>query len=667
MLALSLAQHLFKSRWVLALLAVILATLLFLMLVLLSDSPNLGIGAVSTTDGQQKLVSVLPAGPAWDAGLRPGDTVRTISPHDDPAIWGAFEITAGPRAGQTVLLKRPWLRGSDFALFGLGLEVLVIGLIVFLQASDRSAATRFLIFAWVSSIAVVSAPFSVLGQPGMIFVQWIWNKLAVAMLALFFLTTPVQRWRPLQRLLSWTLVPLTLFFTYSMLFDNRLYDIVKPIGFVYLIGGIGIGLAAAAWPFLTRSPGRQRQYGSVIVCSIVAFAMFPIGSLVPYMILHRYLLRPELAVLAWGLLPLGFAWAILRYRLLGVTLGTWTVFQTIFETITDAVFVIGSDGQAVYTSRAGLALLGVTRLKQANQTFEEMATRWDAANEDGMTPGARVLQRVLSGEIVHDEELRLQTADGRRFWVSISGTPMPGHSGEADMAVLVYRDISERKQSEQALQEAHYELEMRVEERTAELKSANDRLNRMLEGAIQAIALTVEMKDPYTAGHQRRVASLACAIAREMGLSEQQLIAINMAASIHDIGKISVPAEILSKPGRLSPTELSLIRSHSAAGHDILKSIEFPWPIALAVLCHHERMDGSGYPSGLSAADIPLEARIIAVADVVEAMAFDRPYRPALGLDVALQEIKDNRGVLYDAGVVDTCLRLFEKNAVSFD
>jgi len=162
-------------------------------------------------------------------------------------------------------------------------------------------------------------------------------------------------------------------------------------------------------------------------------------------------------------------------------------------------------------------------------------------------------------------------------------------------------------------------------------------------------------------GHQQRVADLARSIATEMGLSADRQDFIRTASSIHDIGKIAVPAEILSKPTKLTDLEFGLIKTHSQSGYDILKDIEFPWPVADVVLQHHERMDGSGYPHGLKGENISLEARILAVADVVEAITSHRPYRPALGIDVALEEISRNRGILYDADVVDACLKLFRE------
>lgn len=191
-------------------------------------------------------------------------------------------------------------------------------------------------------------------------------------------------------------------------------------------------------------------------------------------------------------------------------------------------------------------------------------------------------------------------------------------------------------------------------------------LRKSLEDSIRAIADTVEMRDPYTAGHQRRVSELAAAIAREMNLPEERIHGIRLAATIHDVGKINVPAEILAKPGKLSDIELMLIKTHAQAGYDILKDIKFPWPIAAIVLQHHERLDGSGYPQGLKDGEIFLEARVMAVADVVEAMASHRPYRPSRGIEAALREIERGRGSVYDAQVVGACLTLFREGRFAF-
>ncbi len=195
------------------------------------------------------------------------------------------------------------------------------------------------------------------------------------------------------------------------------------------------------------------------------------------------------------------------------------------------------------------------------------------------------------------------------------------------------------------------ELEKMLEYRT-------DKLKRTLSGIIQALMRTVEARDLYTAGHQQRVADLAVAIAHELGLPKNRKEGIRMAGMIHDLGKISVPAEIISKPTYLTKAEFALIQTHPRRGFDIMSDLEFPWPIAKIVLQHHEKIDGSGYPEGLKADDILLEAKIIGVADVVEAISSHRPYRPALGVDYAIAQIERNKGILFDSSVVEACIQV---------
>ncbi len=247
--------------------------------------------------------------------------------------------------------------------------------------------------------------------------------------------------------------------------------------------------------------------------------------------------------------------------------------------------------------------------------------------------------------------------------------------------------LSTKWQAERQLLSLHSELESLVEKRTAELVESNNllksevenrkqiqleleqsfaNLKKVTDATIQAIALTVEKRDPYTSGHQRRVAKLTRAIAEAIGLSEDQIEGAHVAASIHDIGKISLPAEILSKPIQLSEIEISLIQAHAQAGYDILKGLDFPWPIADIIIQHHERMDGSGYPRGLSGDRISIEARIIGVADVVETMSSHRPYRPSMGIEKALEEITLNSGTLYDSQIVDACLNIFNGKGFLF-
>jgi PAS domain S-box-containing protein len=206
---------------------------------------------------------------------------------------------------------------------------------------------------------------------------------------------------------------------------------------------------------------------------------------------------------------------------------------------------------------------------------------------------------------------------------------------------LIIVDITERKENETALM-------------------------ALTEASVDAIATAAEARDPYTAGHQRRVAELSVAIANELGLDPEDIAGIRIAAKIHDVGKLSMPSEILSKPGQLKPTEIALLKEHARAGSDIVRGIHFPWPIADMILQHHERIDGSGYPLGLVGNEILLSAQIIAVADVVEAMSSDRPYRAKKGLDAALSEIEQRRGTLFDAKIVDVCLRLFREHRFTF-
>jgi HD-GYP domain-containing protein (c-di-GMP phosphodiesterase class II) len=217
------------------------------------------------------------------------------------------------------------------------------------------------------------------------------------------------------------------------------------------------------------------------------------------------------------------------------------------------------------------------------------------------------------------------------------------NNGQPCSVVKVYNDISEQVRAKKRLKESLIQL------------------RKNLGGTIQAMAMTVETRDPYTAGHQRRTSDIARRIAQEMGLPSKQVDGIRMAGVIHDLGKISIPAEILSKPGKIGRSEYSLIKDHPQAGYNILKGIDFRWPVAEIVRQHHERIDGSGYPFGLKGDNIMLEARVIGVADVIEAMSSHRPYRPSLGITKAFYEIMQNRGKLYDPHVVDASVSLYNK------
>ncbi len=206
------------------------------------------------------------------------------------------------------------------------------------------------------------------------------------------------------------------------------------------------------------------------------------------------------------------------------------------------------------------------------------------------------------------------------------------------------------------------ELEKLVSARTAELNAANVQLQKTMEGVIQAMSETIEKKDPYTAGHQCRVAEIAQHIGIKLNLPDEKIKGIWFSSMIHDIGKIVVPGEILCKPGNLSAPEFEIIKTHPQVGHDILKKIEFPWPVAEIILQHHERLDGSGYPRGLTEDEILLETKILSVADVVETMSSHRPYRASLGIRTALNEISTHKGIYYDSDAVEACIQIFEEN-----
>jgi PAS domain S-box-containing protein/putative nucleotidyltransferase with HDIG domain len=299
--------------------------------------------------------------------------------------------------------------------------------------------------------------------------------------------------------------------------------------------------------------------------------------------------------------------------------------------------IVSIDGKILYANRAILDIYGYDDIEELRST--PVARRYTAASYTEFQ--SRRKKRRNEKDYPSEYEISIITKTGkiRHLQVFIKEILWDGQK----QFQTIYRDITESKKTDASLHET--------------LLGLRDALS----GTIQVLSAVSEKRDPYTAGHQRRVANLAQAIAQELGLSPDRVEGIRVAGVIHDIGKISIPAEILSKPARLSEIEYKMIQSHAQIGHDILGDVKFAWPIANIILQHHERMDGSGYPQGLKGDDILLESRILAVSDVVEAMASHRPYRSALGIEAALKEIENNKGLLYDSAVVSACLKLFRE------
>jgi PAS domain S-box-containing protein len=316
-------------------------------------------------------------------------------------------------------------------------------------------------------------------------------------------------------------------------------------------------------------------------------------------------------------------------------------YRELVDFLPISIFEIDVQGQVTSINRAALDFF-----KYEQEDFDKGVNVFQFLVPEQKRRVEENMQRIMDGTPVPGQEFIFLRSDGSTFPGLVYATRVIHDDNPVGIRGAII-DITDRKKAENALEDT--------------LK----RLRKTLGATIQAMAAAVEVRDPYTAGHQRRVSDLARRIATDMKLGADRIDAIRMAGSIHDLGKIAVPAEILSKPTRLTENEYHLIRGHSITGFEILKDIDFPWPIARIVLEHHERINGTGYPGGLKGEDILLESKIMAVADTVEAMASHRPYRPALGVDAALDEIMKNRGVLYDPEAVDACLKIF-KNGYSF-
>jgi PAS domain S-box-containing protein/putative nucleotidyltransferase with HDIG domain len=313
-------------------------------------------------------------------------------------------------------------------------------------------------------------------------------------------------------------------------------------------------------------------------------------------------------------------------------------FRALVEQSISGIYIL-QDGVFTYVNQRLAAIGGYEPQELVGKSVLELAPPELRARLQ-----LEMAQRLSGTAKTAHYTLSLRRKDGSPVDVGIHATRAVVDGKPAIMGIM--QDVTERNVSEQTARRHEAQLE------------------KALIGAIEAVSTMVELKDPYTAGHQRAVGDIAAAIGQELGLEQEQVKGLRYAGYVHDIGKIAVPAELLSKPGKLTVNEFELIKTHAQQGFDVLKDIKFPWPIARVILEHHERIDGSGYPRGLKGEEISLEARILAVADTVEAMSSHRPYRAALGLEAALREIGEQAGKRYDAQVAAACLQLFQQGKV---
>jgi len=315
-------------------------------------------------------------------------------------------------------------------------------------------------------------------------------------------------------------------------------------------------------------------------------------------------------------------------------------YRNIFENALEGIFQITPEGRYLSVNPA------LARIHGFNSPDEMIHSVTDIAHQLYVDPSRRAELKRLTEEkgFVKDFEIMMRRKDLSLQWVSVNSHAVRDNNGNILYYEGTLQDITSRKLAEEELSQ----------------------LKKTLEGVINAISSTVEMREPCSKDHQKRVSKLAGTIANEMGFTQDAIKNLVIAGLIHDIGKISIPAEILNKPAQLSEMEFSLVRTHALAGYNIVKTSGLSYPVSEVVLQHHERLNGSGYPTGLKGVEILLESRILAVADVVEAIVSNRPYRLALGINAGLTEIKKNKGILYDTDVVNVCLKLFQEKQFTF-
>ncbi|WP_372683962.1 HD domain-containing phosphohydrolase [Desulfosarcina sp.] len=318
-------------------------------------------------------------------------------------------------------------------------------------------------------------------------------------------------------------------------------------------------------------------------------------------------------------------------------------WQRILDAVSDGMIITDRDFKILFCNRAFSVLSGIESANLIGKKCHDVFS-----SELCFSADCPLTQFPAAGQqLVFDHEPHCKNGKHAPWIVTI--TAFPDANGSIGGYVEKFTDASAFRRVRQALNRSH------------------DRLRKNMGAIIQAMSTTIEKRDPYTAGHQRRVTKLCRAIATQMGFTWERIQGLRMAAAIHDLGKINIPSAILNKPGPISEHELAIIQMHPRTAYEILKDIQFPWPIAETIYQHHERLDGSGYPRQLKGDQILLEARILAIADVVESIASFRPYRPELGLKAALAEIESNKGVLYDSSVVDICTSLINRSGFDFE
>jgi len=401
--------------------------------------------------------------------------------------------------------------------------------------------------------------------------------------------------------------------------------------FIYYLSFVVIGLYLLLnFRRKTKEPIKKKQAGIIFIATLITLIL---GILTEVILsgLHIYSLPllGDVNTLCWAF---GIVFAMAKYKLMVITPAA--AADNIVSTMADSLILLDQEGNIANVNKATLDLSGYGKDELTGRSIELLFREKDFKST--------LLDKAIKRKIIRNDEFSLKTKTGGNIPVIFSSSAMmDGAEGMAGIVCIV-KDITERKQAE-------------------------EKLKKTRDAALDTMSKIIETKDPYTAGHQQRVCQLAIRIAQEMTLSEDKTEGIRIASLIHDIGKIGIPTEILSKPSRLSDIEFSLIKNHSQIGYDILKSDDFSYPVAQIVFQHHEKINGSGYPRGLKGDEILLEAKIIGVADVVEAMSSHRPYRPALGIDKALEEISQNRGILYNPEAVDICIKLFKERGFKFD